>query len=88
MAQRFEIPLHELVGFDYANALIELHSQLTYEQLAEALGYESKSTILKLLSGSVPSHIHGEAIWALYVQMFGKKPPLKSSPNETKPLKT
>lgn len=70
----------ELVGFNYAQALLELSHKMTYEQLAEAIGYESKTSIHKILNGTMPSHIHGEAIWALYCDTFGKKPPLKRHP--------
>lgn len=69
--------LHEVVGFDYAQAALELTHQMSYDKLIEALGYESKSSIYHLTRGGVPDHVHGEALWALYVSTFGRKPPLK-----------
>lgn len=76
-----EIPLHKKVGFDYSGALLELRSHFSYEQLAKTLGYKSKGGISKVLAGSPPAHVKGEAIWALYCDTFGKKPPLKVHPS-------
>ena len=83
-----ELPLHEQVGFDYAKALLDIRNQLTYRQIAEALGYHSTAAIQKILDGSTPSHIQGEAIWALYMQMFGKKPPLNIRHSEHTAIKS
>ena len=85
MVKQFDLPLYEQVGFDYVKAILDLRSQLTYGQIAEAVGYFDGSSISRLLEGSVPSHRHGEAIWALYVQMFGRKPPLVIERSPTKP---
>ena len=74
----YDYPLYEQVGFDYSRAILELRKQLTYRQIAEAVGYNSIHAIEKIIAGTTPSHIRGEAIWALYLQMFNKKPPLIS----------
>ena len=70
------IPLHDLVGFNYALALREILNVLTYEELAYRIGYSSTGGITAVLKGRVPSHKHGEAIWALYLELFHRKPPL------------
>ena len=64
------------VGFDYAKALLEIRKKRTYEQIAEYCGYETPSAISRVLTGSVPSHPQGEAIWALHCELFGQKPPV------------
>lgn len=69
-------PLFEQVGFDYSKAVRELTHKMSYRILIEKLGYESKGTIYHLIKGGIPDHIHGEAIWALYLETFGRKPPL------------
>lgn len=83
------LPLLEKVGFDYAAALREMLQRLTYEELAFKIGYGSAGSLGGVLKGMTPSHRHGEAIWALYVEMFGRKPPMTpaqahgTAPNET-----
>lgn len=68
----------DLVGFDYAGAVRELSHKYTYEQLAESIGYGDKSSIIRVMKGeTMPAHNQGEAIWALYVDTFGRKPPLR-----------
>ena len=62
-------------GFDYVKALLELRTQFTYEYIAERCGYESKGSITKTLAGAIPPHPQGEAIYILYVETFGRKPP-------------
>lgn len=63
------------VGFDYAETIRQLNKTLTYEQIAEFCGYESRNAVYKILNGSLPAHPQGEALWVLYVKAFGKKPP-------------
>lgn len=70
------IPLNDLVGFDYISALREILKRLTYEEAAYRLGYSSTGGVTAVLKGRVPSHKHGEAIWALYLELFNRKPPL------------
>lgn len=70
------IPLHDLVGFDYVAALRDILKRMTYEELAFRIGYSSTGGITAVLKGRVPSHRHGEAIWALYLELYGRKPPL------------
>lgn len=67
---------HYQVGYDYAAAVIELLRVMTYEELARYLGYNSKGAISKVLDGAIPSHVQGEALWALYRDTFNKKPPM------------
>lgn len=64
------------VGFDYCGAALDLLRVMTYERLAEALGYQSKGSVSQILDGAVPSHVQGEALWALYLQTFNRKPPM------------
>ena len=63
------------VGFDYAETIRQLNKRLTYEQIAEFCGYESRNAIYKILRGSQPAHPQGEALWVLYMAHFKKKPP-------------
>jgi len=71
--------LYDLVGFDYAQTIRKLnHHGLTYLQIAEAIGYESQSSIYQIMNGATPSHKHGEALWGLYRDLFGDKPPLNT----------
>lgn len=68
------------VGFDYAKAVLEInHHGWSYERIAEYCGYEDKSGISRVASGArIPSHPVGEAIYILYVEVFGRKPPNRS----------
>jgi hypothetical protein len=69
------------VGFDYATAVLHLRDKMTYERMAEFCGYENKSTIFRIANGRVPNHPQGEALWALYLHIFGVKPPMR--PDQT-----
>lgn len=71
-----ETKLNEQVGFNYVATVLELLRLMTYEELAGYLGYRSKGAISKILDGAIPSHVQGEALWALYHDTFGKKPPM------------
>ena len=81
----FRVPLHELVGFDYVAALREILNQLTYEECAYRVGYSSTGGVTAVLKGRVPSHKHGEAIWALYLELFDRKPPLLAVATDASP---
>lgn len=70
------LPLYEQVGFDYVTATVELLKKMSRMEMSERVGYASAGSIHSLLKGRTPSHIHGEAIWALYIEVFGCKPPL------------
>lgn len=75
-------PIHEEVGFDYVAALLRIRERLTYDEIAEVIGYDSKGGISRIMDGkTTPSHVRGEAIWALYVELFHERPPLRSSQN-------
>jgi len=67
---------HEKVGFDYAQAMVELLKRFTYREIADHLGYNSVGSITAVLGGKIPSHLHGEALWLLYRDTFGRRPPL------------
>lgn len=67
--------LSSYVGFDYSQAILELSQKMTYSAIAKALGYNSKSSVNKIAGGVTPSHVRGEALWVLYVETFGRKPP-------------
>jgi len=72
-----DLPLAELVGFNYSLTVMELLRVYRHRDLAERLGYESPGALQYVLNGSIPSHIQGEAIWALYLDTFQRKPPLQ-----------
>mgnify|MGYP001337944245 CR=1 FL=1 len=76
--------LADLVGFDYAQAIRELNQAFTYEAITKELGYESKNSIYQILNGRIPSHVHGEALWALYCDTFGHKPKFNTPKSTTK----
>lgn len=78
--------LINLVGFDYAQAIRELNQAFTYAELAKELGYDNKASITAIRNGSMPSHIHGEALWALYCDTFGRKPKLVRTKQTMTPL--
>lgn len=63
------------VGFDYAAALLRIRGERTYAQIAEYCGYDSPQAIGKVINGAIPAHPQGEAIWALYRELFDEKPP-------------
>lgn len=69
-------PPHVPVGFDYAAAVEKLHSKLSYAHIAEFCGYETAVSLLKVSRGATPSHPQGEAIWVLYRNTFGQRPPV------------
>ncbi len=71
-----EMPLYERVGFDYVATVRALLQKLTYMELAGRIGYESVGSVGAVLKGHTPSHRHGEALWALHIEMYGCKPPL------------
>ena len=64
------------VGFDYAGALREILTKRSYSDVMRYLGYSSKYSVIRVLGGSMPAHAQGEAIYALYVSLFNKKPPM------------
>jgi len=61
-------------GFDYSLALLKIRAKMTYQEIAEYIGYESANGVYKVISGSIPNHKVGEAIYILYFEMFGEKP--------------
>lgn len=63
------------VGFDYTAALKRIRTRMSLAVIADYLGYESRAGVQRVINGSVPSHPQGEAIWALYVELFNEKPP-------------
>ena len=69
-----KIPMVQ-AGFNYAAALLKLRARYTYDQIAEYCGYESKGSVSDILAGKTPLHPQGEAIFILYVETFGHKPP-------------
>lgn len=73
-----KLPLEERVGFNYAQALTDLLTRMTNEELALALGYKSVGAIHEIRGPRKrkPNHPHGEALWALYMATFSRKPPM------------
>ena len=63
-------------GFDYARAVLDLRGKMSYEEIAYICGYEGPSSVFRVMNGVIPSHPRGEAIWALYVRVFKRKPPV------------
>ena len=73
------LPLEERVGFNYAQAMRDLLQRMTNEELALALGYKSVGSINGIIRRArSPNHPHGEALWALYVTTFNRKPPMSA----------
>jgi hypothetical protein len=61
-------------GFDYIQAILELRNVKSYSEIAYFCGYDSKRSISQIINGTEPSHAHGEALYILYVETFGRKP--------------
>lgn len=71
------LPLEERVGFNYSQALTDLLTRMTNEELVLALGYKSIGAIHEIRKRKrKPNHPHGEAMWALYMATFDRKPPM------------
>jgi len=68
--------LYDLVGFDYAAALRAILQSMTYDEVAQRIGYKSTGGVSEILKGRIPSHRHGEAIYALYRELFKVNPPM------------
>lgn len=83
-----EAPLYERVGFDYVAAMNDLLAKFTYSEIAAKLGYKSTGSITAILKGHSPAHQHGEALWALYIETFNRKPPLSDVQNNANSLTT
>lgn len=66
------------VGFDYSAALKAISTQMSYAVIADYVGYESSSSIERVIAGAIPPHPQGEAIWALFREIFRDKPPTTS----------
>lgn len=64
------------VGFDYAQALIDIRGHMTYDQIADVCGFVDKAAVARVVNGKIPRHPQGEAIWAVYLEIFGRKPPM------------
>jgi hypothetical protein len=62
------------IGYDYVAAITELLKIYTYSEIAERVGYKSVGAVSAIKNGNVPSHVHGEAIFALYLEAFHQKP--------------
>lgn len=73
--------IHKGLGFDYAQAINDLLKKFTYQEIADRLGYRSVGSITAVIEGKIPSHMHGEALWVLYIATYGRKPPLTSVQN-------
>lgn len=64
------------VGFDYARAILDIRREMTYEQIAEVIGLPDKQSVSRIVAGTIPHHPQGEAIWALYRELFNTNPPM------------
>ncbi len=74
-----ELPaLPEKVGFDYRATVNELLSVYRAWQIGFYLGYEGDRSVWNIARGQKesPHHKTGERLYILYVETFGKKPPL------------
>lgn len=76
MEKKDDTSLHARVGFDYAQAMKDLLKRLTHMEIAYRIGYQSTGSVTAVVKGVIPSHKHGEALWALYLDVYGKKPPM------------
>lgn len=80
--------LQNEVGYDYSRAVLEINHAggWSYEDIAEFCGYEGRSAIARVASKAItPSHPRGEALYILYVELFGKKPPLNVADRQQPP---
>lgn len=76
-----ELETHEY-GYDYAQTVRELsHAGFTYAAIAQFCGYSSRNSIHQILSGTEPFHGAGERLYAMYVEVFARKPPQKAHSN-------
>jgi hypothetical protein len=75
---QMRVLLSNEIGYDYSRTVLEInHHGWSYEKIAEFCGYENKSAIARVASReTIPSHPRGEALYILYVELFGRKPPL------------
>lgn len=69
-------------GFDYAKTILMLRKYMSYEKIAYYMGYGgtkvgSVQNIVR--KNSVPEHDKGEMLYALYVRIFDKKPPMSDN---------
>jgi hypothetical protein len=76
MRRRFVGSPRSNVGFDYAKACLDLRARLTYGEIASGIGYASPAAINDILRGVIPAHPQGEALYALYLAVFERKPPM------------
>lgn len=77
MTEEEAMPLYDLVGYDYQQAIRDLLEKMTYEELAFRVGYKSAGSIHDVLKrGRIPAHPHGQAIWVVYRETFQRKPPM------------
>lgn len=68
--------IDEGMGFEYARAVQDLKSKgWSYEKIAEQVGYKNKASIAAIVQGRQPRHRQGEALFYLYFEEFGCKPP-------------
>lgn len=65
-------------GFDYDNATREIYGRVrSFQRIADLLGFSSANAVINIMrNGAIPSHPEGERIWIMYVDLFGKKPPM------------
>ena len=61
-------------GYDYKRAVLELRATMTYKEISEYCGWDSKSTVNGILKGAIPSHPQGEALYILYTEVMNRKP--------------
>lgn len=66
------------VGFSYPSALKRINQRMTLAEIADFLGYDSQVSVFNIIRGTIPAHPQGEAIWALYSNLFCEKPPISS----------
>lgn len=71
-------------GYNYAQAIREInHAGWSYESIADWIGYESRTTISRILNnGAIPSHPEGEKLFILYFELFHRKPPMNVAQRE------
>lgn len=75
---KIQTSMREEPGIDHAQSLLELSKVWTATEIAEFCGFSGRGALRSVATGARgPSHKAGEAIYILYVETFGKKPPAK-----------
>ncbi len=64
------------VGFNYSKTVLELQQVYSEKFIIEYLDYSHRESLRQIEDGTIPNHLIGEALYALYEDTFGKPPPM------------